>query len=200
MPSLNYGGLGARRRRCVDDISSGRAGRWPTLLALAWAAISLADLDDGLEYAFLLLPAAVGYLFIAVVDRTRLTWPVLFALVATVVTLRLLRADPWPALTVTAVALIAAGLITGRLRGPGLYALQSPVAAGFIALGLTAVAVPAGIGGYLVAAGLLGHAAWDAAHWRADRIVTLTFAEWCGVLDATLGVGILLSLLGWPPI
>jgi hypothetical protein len=165
--------------------------RWPTWLALAWAALSLADLGTGLEYAFLLLVAAVGYLFITVVDRSRLTWPVLVGLVALVVALRLLGVDPWPALAVTAVTLIAAGLITGPLRRAGLHAWQTPAAIAFIALGMTALAVPAEIGSYLVAAGLLGHAAWDAVHWRAGRIVTRSFAEWCGVLDATLGVGIL---------
>jgi hypothetical protein len=35
---------------------------------------------------------------------------------------------------------------------------------------------------YLVAVGLLGHAAWDAIHWRRNTIVTRSFAEWCGVL------------------
>ncbi len=169
--------------------------RWPTWLALAWATVSLADLADGLEYAFVLLVAATGYLFIAVVDRSRLTWPVLFGLIAVVVVLRSLDVDQWPALTVTAFALMAAGLITGQLRRPGLYLLQSPAAVGFIALGMAALAVPAAIGSYLVAAGLLGHAAWDAVHWRANSIVTRSFAEWCGVLDATLGVGILVTVL-----
>ncbi len=169
--------------------------RWPTWLALAWAAVSLADLADGLEYAFVLLVAATGYLFIVVVDRSRLTWPVLFGLIAVVVVLRSLDVDQWPALTVTAFALMAAGLITGQLRRPGLYLLQSPAAVGFIALGMAALAVPAAIGSYLVAAGLLGHAAWDAVHWRANSIVTRSFAEWCGVLDATLGVGILVTVL-----
>lgn len=172
--------------------------RWPTLLALGWAAVNLIDLDDGLEHVFLLMVAATGYLFLAVVDRARLTWPVLFGLTTLVVVLRLLDVDPWPALAVAAVALIAAGLITGRLRGPGRYLLQSPAAVGFITLGLIAVAVPNRVGSYLVAAGLLAHAAWDAVHWRADRIVSRTFAEWCGVLDATLGIAILVAVLSQP--
>ncbi|SDY96441.1 hypothetical protein SAMN05444365_104340 [Micromonospora pattaloongensis] len=166
--------------------------RWPTWLALALAAVILWDLGDGSEFVFLLAIAAAGYLFMAVADRPRATWPVLFALVATVVVLRLLDIDPWPALTVVAAAFIALGLIGGQLRRPGLYALQSPAALGFIALGLAALSVSAGIGHYLVAAGLLGHAAWDAIHWRANTIVARSFAEWCGVLDVTLGLGILI--------
>jgi hypothetical protein len=57
------------------------------------------------------------------------------------------------------------------------------------------LAVPAAVGGYLVAAGLLGHATWDAVHWRANRIVSRSFAEWCGVLDLVIGVGLLVVLL-----
>jgi hypothetical protein len=169
--------------------------RWPTLLALAWAAISLVDSDDGLEHVFPLLVAATGYVFIALVDRPRLSWPVVVGCAALVLALRLLGTDPWPALAVAAAALIAAGLITGQFRRPGLYLLQSPATVGFVAVGLTAVAVPAEIGSYLLAAGLLAHAAWDAVHWHANRIISRTFAEWCGVLDATLGIGILVTVL-----
>lgn len=171
------------------------AHRWPTGLALAWAALSLADLGDGLEYAFVLLVAATGYLFIAVVDRSRLTWPVLIGLIAVVVVLRLLDVDEWAAVAVTAFALGCAGLLTGQLRRPGLFRAQIPAAVAFIAAGMVALALPATIGASVVAAGLIGHAAWDAVHWRADRIVSRSFAEWCGVLDVTLGLGILVTVL-----
>jgi hypothetical protein len=60
----------------------------------------------------------------------------------------------------------------------------------FGAVSLGALAVTPDVGRYLVAAGLIGHSAWDAAHWRAKRIVTRSFAEWCGVLDFALGLGI----------
>ncbi|MFJ6194981.1 hypothetical protein [Micromonospora sp. NPDC092111] len=173
-------------------VTSVTVRRWPTWLALAVAAISLGDLGDGTELAFVLVLAATGYLFVAVVDRVPATWPVLLGLVAMVVVLRLLDLDPVPALTVVAAALIAVGMIGGRLRGPGLYGLQTPAALGFIALGLAALLVPAAIGHYVVAAGLLGHAAWDAVHWRANKIVARSFSEWCGVWDLILGLGILI--------
>ncbi|KAB2350160.1 hypothetical protein [Actinomadura rudentiformis] len=169
--------------------------RWPTWLALAWAAISLADVSDGLEYMVLFVLPATGYLFLAVVDLPRITWAVGLAAMATVVVLRMLDINPWPALAVAVVTLAAVGLINGQLRKPGLYALQSPGALAFMAFGLLVLAVPTTVGGYLVAAGLLGHATWDAVHWRADKIVSRSFAEWCGVLDLVLGVGLLVVLL-----
>ncbi|MEV4628177.1 hypothetical protein AB0J90_18040 [Micromonospora sp. NPDC049523] len=168
------------------------AHRWPTWLGLAFAAINLADTGDGTEFSFLLLLAASGYLLVAVLDRPRVTWPVLYALVAAVVVLRLFDFDPWPVLAVVAVLVVAVGLVRGQLRRPGLYALQSPAALGFIALGLAALYVPADIGRYLVAAGLLAHAVWDGIHWRANKIVARSFAEWCGVLDLVVGLAILM--------
>ncbi|MDG4828647.1 hypothetical protein O7627_04920 [Solwaraspora sp. WMMD1047] len=169
--------------------------RWPTWFAVALATVSLWDVDDGREYAFLLVLAATGYLFVAVVDRPRTTWPGLFAFTGAVVVFRVADLDPMPAMALVAVALVAVGLLAGQLRRPGLPALQSPAAFGFIALAVVALSVPAEVGGFLVAAGLLGHAAWDFLHWRANRIVVRSFAEWCGVLDAILGAGILLLLL-----
>lgn len=186
------GATGTTRPAAWRRVTSAVGRRWPTWLALALAANIVGDVGDGLEYALVLVMAAAGYVFIAVADRPRATWPVLFALVAAVVVLRLRHIDPWPALTVVAVALVAVGLIGGQLRRPGLYALQSPAALAFLALGLAALSVPADIGRYFVAAGLLGHAAWDAIHWRANKIVTRSFSEWCGVLDLVLGLGILL--------
>ncbi|TYB52354.1 hypothetical protein FXF51_51435 [Nonomuraea sp. PA05] len=169
--------------------------RWPTWLALAWAAFSLSDVTDGLEYTIVFVVPAAGYLFLAVADRRRITWAVVLAALATVVILRVLGIDPGPPLALTVIALAALGLINGRLRGPHLYALQTPGALAFIAYGLLVVSVPPVAGGFLVAAGLLGHAAWDAYHWRADKIVARSFAEWCGMLDLTLGLGLLVILL-----
>lgn len=65
----------------------------------------------------------------------------------------------------------------------------------FIAVGTVAPALPATIGACVVAGGLIGHAAWDAVHWRAGRIVSRSFAEWCGVPDLNLGLGILVAVL-----
>ncbi|WP_344470787.1 hypothetical protein [Nonomuraea monospora] len=169
--------------------------RWPTWLALAWAAFSLSDVGNGLEYTIVFVVPAAGYLFLAVADRRRITWAVVLAALATVVLLRVLGIDPGPPLALTVITLAALGLINGRLRGPRMYALQTPGALAFIAYGLLVISVPPVAGGFLVAAGLLGHAAWDAYHWRADKIVARTFAEWCGMLDLTLGLGLLVILL-----
>jgi hypothetical protein len=48
-------------------------------------------------------------------------------------------------------------------------------------------------GSYLVAAGLLGHAAWDVYHHRVNRVVVRSMAEFCCVLDTLLAVAIVFS-------
>jgi len=172
------------------------ARRWPTWLALALAALSLSDTGDGREIVFVLPLAAAGYAGMAIADRPAATWPVLVVMTAAVVALRAAGVDPWPVLAGAAVALAGVGLLGGQLRRPGLYAAQAPAALGFVAVGVAAVAVPAGVGAYLAAAGLIGHAVWDAVHWRiGTRIVARSFAEWCAVLDLVLGAGILVLAL-----
>ena len=49
------------------------------------------------------------------------------------------------------------------------------------------------LGAYLVALALLGHAAWDAYHYLRDRVVTRSYAEFCGIADLLLGAAILLT-------
>ncbi|MEV0996034.1 hypothetical protein [Nonomuraea sp. NPDC050202] len=169
--------------------------RWPSLLALAWAVYSLSDIGDGLEYMILFVLPAAGYLFLAVADRPRITWAVVLALLAAVVVLRALDIDPWPPLASVVIALAALGLVNGRLRGPRVFALQAPGALAFMAAGLLVLSVPPAAGGYLVAAGLVGHAMWDGFHWRANKIVARTFAEWCGMVDLVLGLGLLVVLI-----
>jgi hypothetical protein len=165
--------------------------RWPAVLGLALAALSLSDYDGGTELATVLTIAAAGYLLVAVLGRTAATWPLAFALTAVVVALRVLDVEPVPVLAAVAAVAAVAALASGRLRHDALRLAQIPVAAACAATALVAVGVGPDAGALLVAAGLLGHAAWDAVLWRRNRVIARTFTEWCGVLDLTLGAGIL---------
>jgi hypothetical protein len=64
--------------------------------------------------------------------------------------------------------------------------------AGFGAAAAAALLVNPELGAYLVAAGLLGHAAWDAYHHRVNRVVVRSMAEFCLVLDTALAVAIVI--------
>lgn len=91
-----------------------------------------------------------------------------------------------PLAAVTAVA----GLVNGRLLRPGLYRWQLPQTAAVAAVVLVAEYGGLPFAGYLVAAVLFGHAAWDVVHWRADRVVHRPLAEFCAVLDFLLAAGV----------
>jgi hypothetical protein len=165
--------------------------RWPTALGIGVAALMLSDIDDGREFAIVLLIAAVGYLLIAVLERPRATWLLLAGLLLVVVGLRLLDISPEPVLAVVAVAAIVFGLIRGPLRRPWLPALQAPATLLFGTVAFIAVAAGSQVGSALVAVGLLAHAVWDVIHFRARAIVAPSLAEWCAVLDTLIAVGIL---------
>jgi hypothetical protein len=53
------------------------------------------------------------------------------------------------------------------------------------------------VGAYVVAAGLLGHAAWD-VHHRTNRVVVRSLAEFCLALDTALAMAIVIvTVLRW---
>jgi hypothetical protein len=92
-----------------------------------------------------------------------------------------------------AVALGIYGLLRGAAHpGYGLP-LQTLALLGFGAAAGAALVVNPELGAYLVAAGLLGHAAWDAYHHRTNRVVVRSLAEFCLVLDTALAVAIVAS-------
>jgi hypothetical protein len=182
---------GTGRRSTARRFARALAHRWPTSLGLGLAALQLADMADGTEFAFILLFAAIGYLGIAVINRPRATWGVLVLMLAAVAALRVLGVNEWTTSIAAAVAFGTVGLIGGQLRRPGLYSLQVVAVLVFGTLAVVAVAVSPQVGSYLVAVGLIAHAGWDAVHWWADKVVARSLAEWCAVLDLTLGVGIL---------
>jgi hypothetical protein len=80
------------------------------------------------------------------------------------------------------------GLLRGVTRPPGGLPLQAIAMAAFGAIAAIAVLVDNTVGAYLVAAGLLGHAAWDVYHHRINRVVVRSMAEFCFVLDTLLAV------------
>jgi predicted PurR-regulated permease PerM len=87
-------------------------------------------------------------------------------------------------------------LIYGLLRGAGHLGhglpLQTAGLVGFGAAAAAALTITSELGAYLVAAGLLGHAAWDVYHHRTNRVVVRSLAEFCLVLDTALAVAIVI--------
>ncbi|WP_122817533.1 hypothetical protein [Nocardioides pantholopis] len=170
--------------------------RWPTLLGIALGAVMLADLEEGSEVAVVLLIAALGYLATAALARPGAIWAVVGLEVAAVVGLQLLDVDPTPVLAVGAGLLAVAMVLGAGRKGPRPGAWYPALTLVFLACGVVGAWASPTLAGGVVGLGLLGHAAWDALHWRRHLVVRRSFAEWCGVLDTVLGVGVLLVVLG----
>ncbi|PWR04999.1 hypothetical protein DKT68_29470 [Micromonospora acroterricola] len=101
---------------------------------------------------------------------------------------------PWAMLALPG-GYLAIGLARGTLRGPGALMTQLLGLAGWVALTLVAVTAGGRTAAWLVAFGWLAHAGWDVVHHRSGRVVPRGYAEWCGVLDAVVGVTVLLAVL-----
>jgi len=166
--------------------------RWPTLAGLGFAALVAFDLASGVELAPVLAASAAVYLGAAALRRPAAAWPLFFAITAIITVARLLadRFEPTWVILAGAVALGVYGLLRGAGRpGYGLP-LQTLALLGFGAAAGGAEVVNPELGAYLVAAGLLGHAAWDAYHHRTNRVVVRSMAEFCLVLDTALAAAI----------
>jgi hypothetical protein len=168
--------------------------RWPTLAGLGFAALIAVDLMSGVELAPVLAASAAVYLGAAALRRPAAAWPLFFATAAVITIARLLedRFEPTWVILAGAVALLIYGLLRGAGRpGYGLP-LQTLGLLGFGAAAGAALVITPELGAYLVAAGLLGHAAWDVHHHRTNRVVLRSLAEFCLVLDAALAVAIVI--------
>jgi hypothetical protein len=166
--------------------------RWATLAGLGFAALVAFDLASGVELAPVLAASAAVYLGAAALRRPAAAWPLFFATAVVITAVRLLedRLEPTWVILAGAVALGIYGLLRGAARpGYGLP-LQTLALLGFGAAAGAALVVNPELGAYLVAAGLLGHAAWDAYHHRVNRVVVRSMAEFCLVLDTALAAAI----------
>jgi len=165
--------------------------RWPTWLALAMVAVSVGGEVEPTGLAEGLLVFALGYLGSAVVQRRQATWLVAIVAIAAAALLRLQeQIAPSTVLLAAAVGLVLWAAVRGRLRTDAVK-LETAGMLLFGGVAVVAMAVDPVLGLYLVAAGWLGHALWDIAHLRADKVVSRSFAEWCAVFDGLRGIGIL---------
>lgn len=167
------------------------AHRWPTVLGLLFMAFCILDRPDGRSQAHVVFLAALIYLSTAVVGRPGVVW-ILFAVsVAAVGVLGQLDIDHWPALFAGAVSIVILSLVSDLPRRSGLAALQIPLMLIFGAAVFIALSLSPDLGAYLVAAALMGHATLDVIVWRAGKVVTRSLAEFCAVLDFSLGAAII---------
>lgn len=164
--------------------------RWPSAAGLAFAAFVAFGATGGAEFAPVLAAAAVVYLGSAALGKRSAAWPLFFATVVVITIARVVddRIEPTWVLFGLGAVLLVYGLLRGGLRPRHGLPLQTLALLGYGAVAALGLLLAPTLGAYLVALGLLGHAAWDFYHHRTDRVVSRSLAEFCLVLDATLGV------------
>ncbi|MEU1721284.1 hypothetical protein [Nonomuraea sp. NPDC005692] len=181
---------GSQGRSPTGRVLMAVARRWPTWLGLAFMVFNVLGLEDGRDAALVVFLAALIYLATAVTGRPGVVWPLFGASVVAVTVLRLLGLEPWPGLVGGAVCVAVVGLAGGLSRRPTLDAAQVPAMLVFGTVSVAALTLSPAVGGYLVAAALIGHAALDVVLWRRNKVVARSMAEFCAALDLPLGVAI----------
>jgi hypothetical protein len=166
------------------DWTSALLRRWPTVLGIALAALVLTG-DDVQQSVSELVPLlALEYLIVAKLGRRDATWPVVGVLFVGIVAAMSVDGIPLPAvLAAIALVVLVWSAVDGQLFRSGEFQLQALGMIGFGALALVGLVVDPDVGRYVVAAAWLLHGIWDFVHIRRDRVVTRSYAEWCGVVD-----------------
>ncbi|MCD6030644.1 MAG: hypothetical protein K0S78_2818 [Thermomicrobiales bacterium] len=120
-------------------------------------------------------------------------WPIVLGIAVGLVVIQGLELDA--SLSVLALVIAAIYLPIGAVRKqlgrPHVLWLETLGVIVFAALALGALYVDRQLAQFLLAAAFFGHAAWDFAHHRADKVVPRWYAEFCIVADVIIGVGIL---------
>ncbi|MDX3458766.1 hypothetical protein PV396_43780 [Streptomyces sp. ME02-8801-2C] len=178
----------------------GIAHHWPVLAGIAAAALIGLDMSEGVDAAPALAASALIYFGAAALRKPSSVWPLFFGTVAVIFATELWGGgdvDPTWVILALAVPFLAYGLLQGR-RTPnappphGGWPYHLTAMAAFGAAAATALGVTQTVGAYFVAGGLLAHAAWDAYHYRIDKVVTRSLAEFCLVLDTVIAAVIVI--------
>ena len=197
-------GSGSPNGRATVSVSQRLLGSlqwWPTLAGIGFAVFVAMDLFNGREggndLAAIVVASGLVYLAAAALQKPSSAWLTFFVSVAviTVAKLGLIGVDATWLLLGLAVLFVGYGLVRGATRPAGGLPLQTVAMIAFGAVAAIALFVDPTVGAYLVAAGLLAHAAWDAYHHWTDKVVSRSMAEFCFVLDIALAVAIVAATM-----
>jgi hypothetical protein len=190
----------------ADSAASARRGWrslqwWPTAVGLGFAVFVALDMfrgnEQGGDLAAVVAASGFVYLAAAALEKPSAAWPVFFlsVIAITLAKMGVIGFDATWLLFGLAALFVAYGLLRGVTRPAGSLPLQTIAMVGFGAVAAIALMLHGDLGAYVVAAGLLGHAAWDVYHHWANKVVVRSLAEFCFVLDTALAVAIIIATL-----
>jgi hypothetical protein len=168
---------------------------WPTLAGIGLASFIALDISNGSELASILAASGLVYLGAAALRKRSAAWPLFFGtfVVITAARIGVATFDATWILLGLAALFVAYGLLQGAVHPFEGLPLQAIAMVGFGTAAGIALIVSGDVGAYLVATGLLGHAAWDVHHHRVNKVVVRSMAEFCCVLDTLLAVAIVVA-------
>lgn len=179
--------------------SFGSLQGWPSLAGVAFAGFVAIDLfrgiESGADLASIVAASALVYLAAATAQKRVVSW-IAFLVTVVVITVSKLGVvgvdATWILLGAAALCAVygavrASGQSIREMRRQSIAMLVFGLAAAI------ALNVAETFGAYLVAAGLLAHAAWDVHYHRANKVVSRSLAEFCFVLDALLALAIVVA-------
>lgn len=172
--------------------------RWPAVAGVVMAAFVAWGVTSGADIAPVLAASGFVYIGSAAFQRRGAAWPVFFLSFVVIGAAGFTASEAAlgvGALIGIAVLFAAYGLVRGAARPAEGLPLQGLAMAGFGAVAVAVLLLGGDLGLYLVAAGLLGHAAWDVWHHRTERVVSRSLAEFCFVLDTLVAAAMIVVAL-----
>ena len=179
--------------------------RWPAALGIAGALgaiVVIVSLDREVQFFGPAVALMAGiYLMAYALGRPRAAWLALAVLSVVVSVLHgldaagLLPIDPAVGMTIAAVVLWLWTVIRGRFADGATFLVQTAGLAGFGAATLLIAALEPRWALALAGLAFLAHGAWDAYHFRANKVVDRPYAEFCGVLDVLVGPALIIAAL-----
>ncbi|SDK82992.1 hypothetical protein SAMN05216298_1547 [Glycomyces sambucus] len=158
---------------------------WPVAAGIAVGVLSGYGVAAGADLAPVLTASGLVYLGAAALQRRGAAWPVFFVAFVVIGASRFL---PWEdaatwVLLGFAAAFALYGLVRGAIRPFEALPLQSLAMVLFGGASVLVLIIGGDTAAYIVAAGLLAHAGWDAWHHRTGRVVVRSMTEFCMFLD-----------------
>jgi hypothetical protein len=180
-----------------DDQKRNRLQWWPTLAAIVLAGLVALDMPSGSQLAAILAASGLVYLGAAALRKPSSAWPLFLGtfVVVTATKFGLITTDATWVFLGLAALFVGYGVLHGAARPTEGLPLQAIAMAGFGTAAAVALIVGGNVGAFLVAAGLLGHAAWDVYHHRVNKVVVRSMAEFCFVLDTLVAIAIVIAAL-----
>lgn len=174
---------------------------WPGLIGLGFAVFLAIDLfrgaERGADFAAVVAASGLVYLGAAALQVPWVAWPVFLLSVGAITLARrgIVPVEATWLMVGLALAFAALGMVRALRRPNRELPLQSLGMLAFGATAALALYVHPVAGALLVAFGLFAHAGWDVYHHAKDKVVVRSMAEFCFVLDVSLGLAILVATL-----